>query len=61
VQTSLGGLSFYVELFNIFGFRNTTRVDSYTFTGDANGVITAQRHTEAVLGVVLSFGITSAF
>ena len=61
IETSHGGLSFFIELFNVLGIKNVTRVSGYTFTLDSNGVITGRRHNESVLGVVPSFGITYAF
>jgi hypothetical protein len=61
IETSRGGLSFFIELFNALGLENVTRVDSYTFTEDSRGVITGKRHTESVLGIVPSFGVTYAF
>jgi len=61
IDTSHGGLSFFVELFNVFGIRNVSGVDGYSFTADSQGVITGRRHNEVILGVVPSFGITYAF
>jgi len=61
IDTSRGGLSFFVELFNVFGIRNVSGVDGYSFNLDAHGVITGHRHIEVVLGVVPSFGITYSF
>jgi hypothetical protein len=62
IETSHGGLSFFVELFNVLGIRNVTSVNGYSFTGDNNGNITSSRRlTEAALGVVPSFGVTYSF
>ena len=61
IDTSRGGLSFFVELFNVFGVRNVSGVDGYIFTADSHGVITGRRHNEVILGVVPSFGITYSF
>jgi len=61
IDTSLGGLSFFVELFNVFGIRNVSGVDGYTFNLDSHGVIVGHRHNEVILGVVPSFGITYSF
>jgi hypothetical protein len=60
IDTSRGGLSFFVELFNVFGIRNVSGVDGYSFNFD-RGVIVGHRHTEVILGVVPSFGITYSF
>jgi len=61
IDTSLGGLSFFVELFNVFGIRNVSGVDGYSFNFDGHGVIVGHRHNEVILGVVPSFGITYSF
>jgi len=61
IDTSRGGLSFFVELFNVFGIRNVSGVDGYSFNFDSHGVIVGHRHTEVILGVVPSFGITYSF
>ncbi|MBV8545802.1 MAG: hypothetical protein JO093_21160 [Acidobacteria bacterium] len=61
IDTSLGGLSFFVELFNVFGIRNVSGVDGYSFNFDAHGTIVGHRHNEVILGVVPSFGITYSF
>jgi hypothetical protein len=61
IDTSYGGLNFFVELFNVFGIRNVSGVDGYSFNLDSHGVITGHRHIEVVLGVVPSFGITYSF
>jgi hypothetical protein len=61
IETSHGGLSFFVELFNVLGLENVTRVEGYTFTEDIRGVITGKRQTQSILGIVPSFGVTYAF
>jgi hypothetical protein len=62
IETSRGGFSLFVELFNILGIRNVTSVNGYTYTGDSQGHITAsQRLTGSVLGVVPSFGVMYSF
>ncbi|HEY4643019.1 MAG TPA: TonB-dependent receptor [Thermoanaerobaculia bacterium] len=61
IDTSRGGLSFFVELFNVFGIRNVSGVDGYSFNFDAHGDIVGHRHYEVILGVVPSFGITYSF
>jgi hypothetical protein len=62
IETSRGGFSFFVELFNVLGIRNVTSVNGYTFTGDNNGNITSSRRlTESALGVIPSFGVTYSF
>lgn len=60
LDMSLGGLTFFVELFNVFGMRNVSGVDGYSFNL-AHGVITGHRHNEVILGTVPSFGITYSF
>jgi hypothetical protein len=61
IDTSLGGLSFFVELFNVFGIRNVSGVNGYSFNFDSHGVLVGHRHNEVILGVVPSFGITYSF
>ena len=61
IDMSLGGLSFFVELFNVFGIRNVSGVDGYSFNVDGHGVIVGHRHNEVILGIVPSFGITYSF
>ena len=61
IDTSLGGLSFFVELFNVFGIRNVSGVNGYSFNLDATGALVGHRHKEVILGVVPSFGITYSF
>jgi len=61
LDTSHGGLSFFVELFNVFGIRNVSGVDGYFFNFDSHGDIVGHRHHEVILGVVPSFGITYSF
>jgi hypothetical protein len=61
IDTSHGGFNFFVELFNVFGIRNVSGVDGYSFNFDGHGVIVGHRHKEVVLGVVPSFGITYSF
>jgi len=61
VDTSRGGLSFFVELFNVFGIRNVSGVDGYSFNFDGRGNLVGHRHNEVILGVVPSFGITYSF
>ena len=46
IDTSRGGLSFFVELFNVFGIRNVSGVDGYSFNFDSHGVIVGHRHNE---------------
>jgi len=61
IETSHGGFSFFVELFNVLGFKNVTSVNGYVFTIH-NGTITSSRRvTEAALGVIPSFGVTYSF
>jgi hypothetical protein len=61
IDTSRGGLSFFVELFNVFGIRNVSGVDGYSFNFDSRGNLVGHRHNEVILGVVPSFGITYSF
>jgi hypothetical protein len=61
IDTSRGGLSFFVELFNVFGIRNVSGVDGYSFNFDSHGNIVGHRHHEVILGVVPSFGLTYSF
>jgi len=62
IETSRGGFSFFVELFNVLGIRNVTSVNGYSFTGDGNGNITSSRRlTNSALGVIPSFGVTYSF
>jgi hypothetical protein len=59
--TSHGGLSFFVEVFNVLGTRNVSGVAGYNFNAGINRVITAHRNYEVVFGAVPSFGITYSF
>lgn len=61
LDMSLGGLTFFVELFNVFGVRNVSGVDGYSFNLDATGALVGHRHNEVILSVVPSFGITYSF
>jgi outer membrane cobalamin receptor len=61
LETSHGGFSFFVELFNAIGIDNVTRVGGYRFSGTPGGAITGERLTESIVGVIPSFGITYEF
>ena len=56
-----GAFSFFVELFNLLGHDNVTRVNTFEFQQDANGAVTASPVTESVIGVLPSFGVTWRF
>jgi hypothetical protein len=56
-----GAFSFFVELFNVLGHENVTRVNTFEFTQDVNGDVTAEPVTESVIGVLPSFGVTWRF
>jgi hypothetical protein len=56
-----GAFSFFVELFNVLGHENVTRVNTFEFHQDANGAVTAVPVTESVIGVLPSFGVTWRF
>lgn len=56
-----GAFSFFVELFNLLGHENVTRVNTFEFQQDANGAVTASPVTESVIGVLPSFGVTWRF
>src|SRR4051794_7993440 len=56
-----GAFSFFVELFNVLGHDNVTRVNTFEFRQDANGAVTASPVTESVIGVLPSFGVTWRF
>ncbi|MDP9192160.1 MAG: TonB-dependent receptor [Acidobacteriota bacterium] len=56
-----GAFSFFVELFNVLGRENVTRVNTFTFQQDATGAVTAIPVTESVIGVLPSFGVTWRF
>lgn len=56
-----GAFSFFVELFNLLGRENVTRVNTFTFRQDAAGEVTAIPVTESVIGVLPSFGVTWRF
>jgi len=61
IETSRGGFSFFVELFNALGVRNVTSVNGYIFSVDKGHITGSRRITEAALGVIPSFGITYSF
>ena len=56
-----GAFSFFVELFNVLGHENVTRVNTFEFQQDATGAVTASPVTESVIGVLPSFGVTWRF
>ncbi|HKS25264.1 MAG TPA: TonB-dependent receptor [Thermoanaerobaculia bacterium] len=56
-----GPFSFFVELFNLLGHENVTRVSTFEFQQDANGAVTASPVTESVIGILPSFGVTWRF
>lgn len=56
-----GPFSFFVELFNVLGRENVTRVNTFAFEQDASGAVTATPVTESVIGVLPSFGVTWRF
>lgn len=56
-----GAFSFFVELFNLLGHENVTRVNTFEFQQDANGAVTASPVTESVIGILPSFGVTWRF
>lgn len=56
-----GTFSFFVELFNLLGHENVTRVNTFEFQQDANGAVTASPVTESVIGILPSFGVTWRF
>jgi len=56
-----GSLSFFVELFNVLGHPNVTRVNTFDFQQSANGQVTAMPVTESVIGILPSFGVTWRF
>jgi len=61
IETSRGGFSFFVELFNALGVRNVTAVNGYAFTVSNGNISSGRRLTESVLGVIPSFGVTYSF
>jgi hypothetical protein len=56
-----GAFSFFVELFNLLGHENVTRVNTFEFQQDAGGEVTAVPVTESVIGILPSFGVTWRF
>jgi TonB dependent receptor/TonB-dependent Receptor Plug Domain len=56
-----GAFSFFVELFNLLGHENVTRLNTFAFQQDANGAVTASPVTESVIGILPSFGLTWRF
>jgi hypothetical protein len=54
-------IDFFVELFNVLNRANVARVDSFSFTTSANGTVTTRPVTEAIVGVIPSFGVTYRF
>ena len=56
-----GAFSFFIELFNLLGHENVTRVNTFEFQQDANGAVTASPVTESVVGILPSFGVTWRF
>ncbi|HEV7921448.1 MAG TPA: TonB-dependent receptor [Thermoanaerobaculia bacterium] len=58
---SAGPFSFFVELFNVLGHENVTRVNTFRFQQSADGQVTATPVTESVIGILPSFGVTWRF
>lgn len=56
-----GAFSFFIELFNVLGRENVTRVNTFEFQQDPAGAVTATPVTESVIGVLPSFGVTWRF
>jgi hypothetical protein len=56
-----GAFSFFIELFNILGHHNVTRINTFEFTQDQNGAVIAVPMTESVIGILPSFGVTWRF
>ena len=58
---TIGAFSFFLEVFNLLGRENVTRVNTFEFQQDANGGVTALPVVESVVGVLPSFGVTWRF
>jgi len=56
-----GSFSFFVEIFNVLGHDNVTRVNTFEFQQSADGHLTAMPVTESVIGILPSFGMTWRF
>lgn len=56
-----GRLTLFLELFNLLGHENVTRVNTFQFFENGEGKVTAEPVTESVLGIVPSFGVTWRF
>jgi len=61
VSRNAGALGLFLELFNVLNCSNAQRVEAFTFTLQSNGDVTTAPITEAVFGVVPSFGVTWRF
>jgi hypothetical protein len=57
---AVGSLSFFVEVFNVLGRENVTRVNTFEFVSDG-ATVTATPITESVIGALPSFGVTWTF
>jgi hypothetical protein len=51
----------FLELFNVLNASNVSRIDSFDFNVAADETVTPIARTEAILGVVPSFGVTWRF
>lgn len=56
-----GAYSFFLEVFNVLGHENVTRVETFEFRQDLTGAVTALPVTESVIGILPSFGVTWRF
>jgi hypothetical protein len=60
ISRETGALTWFVELFNILGRENVTRVSGFEFTNDGQ-TVRVEPITESVIGVLPSFGVTWRF
>lgn len=56
-----GSLGVFLELFNVLNFTNAHRVSSFTFDVQPDGTVRTTAASEAIFGVVPSFGVTWRF
>ena len=61
VSRDSGSFGLFLDLFNVLNFSNAHRVQSFTFDVQPDGTVRTTANTEAIFGVVPSFGATWRF
>jgi hypothetical protein len=61
VRMAQGRLSFFIEVFNLFGRANVSRVDGFDVSVDRAGNVTIRRRTTSIVPATPSFGAAWQF